>query len=183
MRRALTVLALASVLANPASGLAQSPAQLSPRQLCVNVMAPAGPLDAGAFLKGVADGTIVVQAVGDCGNQTATPVASHPITGTFTFPYRFSDVGTYCQGLHDNADIRPGLPVTVADQAGAVVGVSSLGSGVVVLDAEKSMMCVFPFDVDVTEAPFYQISIGSRQGPIYSLADMQSMNWSVAFTP
>lgn len=89
-----------------------------------------------------------------------------------------------CRPDGDYDKVVAGVPVVVLDQAGTVVGATTLKRGSPAFTVlNPSMACQFAFGIgDVPDAAFYSISVGSWEGPTYSLADMQAMDWQVSLT-
>ncbi len=102
------------------------------------------------------------------GPTTTTAPASHDLTGTI--------FGGACSA---GGDPYFGLPVTVTNQSGQVVGTGSVGgSG---LPLGSSGACTDTFNVGQVPAheTFYGIHIGSLPVVNFSLAQVKQSNWDV----
>lgn len=123
--------------------------------------------------------------VAACGGPAATPVPSPTaapptIIGSLTVKDSFSqaNLDAPCQGVPDHyPEVKQGAQVTVTDGAGAIVGLGTL-----IAPTSGKAPCVFTFTVQVTQVPFYQITIASHSGLKYTLAEMQAANWTVTTT-
>jgi hypothetical protein len=112
---------------------------------------------------------------------TLTLVPDDPHTFTFDLP---------CFGSDGYDDLYPGAQVTVSDSASRLIATGSiyLSKGVRTppLDSSKATLvsgCEFAFNVlRVPDTDFYSIKIANREGPVYSRADLEAMNWTVALT-
>jgi hypothetical protein len=74
-------------------------------------------------------------------------------------------VGTPCQSPTSVPDVTPGVPVRVLDPAGAELGASALGSGVLAEAPDRTgYRCNFPFEVaNVPGGPEeYVVVVGTR---------------------
>lgn len=84
-----------------------------------------------------------------------------------------------CKGASGYDDIAEGASITAKDQAGTIVGATTLGPGEI---AGTTNACSFQFAMDVTPATFYTFAIGHRGGPTYSTADLDGKGWMVSLT-
>ncbi|HYZ12202.1 MAG TPA: hypothetical protein VFA08_01145 [Actinomycetota bacterium] len=87
----------------------------------------------------------------------------HDITGTLSAPE--------CGGGYDieNASVH------IRDESDKLIGSSSTG-----FDTTSGAGCEVAFTVrDVPRASFYQIRIGTHDGPSYSHSEMRSANWDL----
>jgi len=79
----------------------------------------------------------------------------------------------------------PGSKVTVTDQAGVIVGSTTVPTSGTVTSGTSplgtpGLMCTFTFDVTVSDAPtFYTFQIGNMKGPTFSHDEMVANGWSV----
>lgn len=80
-----------------------------------------------------------------------------------------------CYGREGYDDLRIGAAITVTDQAGVIIARGSIDDS----DSRGTRCTLFGTIPDVPETAFYQFEVGHREGPSYSLADMQDANWTV----
>lgn len=105
--------------------------------------------------------------------------AVHTIGGTLALidPNAYSAASGDCTGLGGFGDIQSGVSVVMRDGAGAIIGSAPPSKGITI----DSSTCDVTFRLErVPDAAFYVITIGGRDGPTYSRADMNTMNWDVA---
>lgn len=146
-------------------------------------------------------GLAVVAAVvlsGGGGKETQT------ITGTFTLFDIGGVIGGHesCSGDGGYSDIDAGMPVTVRDGDGTIVGgtstrhstrdelVASLteeeNSGVdeaeELLDGLEGSICTLRFEVEVDDADFYEVEVGNRGSLSYRKAELAERDWVVEFS-
>lgn len=130
---------------------------------------------------------------------TATPAQTRPSTGAANdlrgdillfgpaedWPGN-GDPDFECQGqmVSDGyADIDEGLPITVRDQDGKVVGTGTLETGKTKRDAGGATACDFPFVINnLPDRDFYTISAGRRGEITYSEGDLKSKGWRVVLS-
>ena len=113
---------------------------------------------------------------------TSTTVATHFVTGTFLLRQEGNILGATCMGRDGYDDIKPTTQVTIKDQAGMLLAVTSLGSGAGVAASGKPgvVYCRWSFSLsDVPEVGFYQFETGRRGAVTYSAADMRQKSWHV----
>jgi hypothetical protein len=122
-----------------------------------------------------------------------TTQPTYSITGTFTLlgleddQVGDSDVGTGTYTVDDNGDcsgtggyddVQEGLQVTVADEAGTVIGTGYLLAG-----EQTSGGCMLRFKIDgIRPAKFYKVTVGRRGEISYSHAEMEAQGWFVELT-
>jgi hypothetical protein len=115
--------------------------------------------------------------------QTTTAPVAHILNGQLAlggFGQVNPDV-TVCFGYDGYSDIVDGTPVVVKDGNGSIIGTSQLGPGTFTHSTESE--CVFTFTVtDLPDVPFYSIEISHRGAQAFSREQLDSMNWTVAFT-
>src|SRR5690242_10748188 len=70
--------------------------------------------------------------------------------------------GLPCQPKAAFADVSPGSEVVVRDQADVIVGKASLLTSAYAPDRRH---CKMPFEIDAAPSSFYQLKIGTREGP------------------
>jgi hypothetical protein len=118
-------------------------------------------------------------ALAACGAAapSATPEPStHVVAGTLTFT---EPNPPSCDGQGGYADIRAGADLLVVDGGGATIGKGTLSQGTGI----RGGGCVFSFLAEgVPEAPFYSVRIGDRDGPTWTLEEMEALGWSVSLT-
>ena len=106
------------------------------------------------LLAGCADvvgGTAQVDA-----DATFTAFGTHTLYAT---PTSFISEGAGCEGKNGYNDIQEGVPVTLYDQGGDIVGGSALESGVY----NGAGACLFTFTIhDVPFRAFYEYEVGDR---------------------
>ena len=110
----------------------------------------------------------------------------HVISGSFSL--LDDDLGTApsssplkhgCWGTGGYDDIRIGLPVVIRDGNGTIIAKDELWNG----KTAGWNKCVFPFYVfNVTDADFYEISVGNRGSVVYSRDDLQQNDWHVTLS-
>lgn len=89
-------------------------------------------------------------------------------------------VGETCYGDGGYDDIAAGTQVRVTNQDGTLIGTDSLEEG---QPNAARTRCTFRFTVGgLPEATFYTFEVSHRGGLTYSAAEMEAMNWQVAFT-
>jgi hypothetical protein len=87
----------------------------------------------------------------------------------------FSMFGSDCQRSGGHDDIGPGTSVTIRNESGSTIGTGSLGAGEGV-----SGGCAYPFAIDgVPDAKFYRVEVSHGGEVEYSLAEMESNEWTV----
>jgi hypothetical protein len=92
----------------------------------------------------------------------------------------YSSSGSFCTGQGGYSDQRAGVKVAVLDTNGKTVATSTLGNGKV---DYSGYTCVFDFKVpDVPKSSDYSVEIGTRSGPDYTYADLESEGWDITLT-
>ena len=107
----------------------------------------------------------------------------HTITGTFDLYGGSSSIspnvlvlGSTCSGEGGYSDIQAGMPITVKDENGKILGATSLGEG-----SGSAFDCTFTYTfTDVGDASIYSIEGGRRGAVSYTKDQMESQNWTVA---
>jgi hypothetical protein len=92
---------------------------------------------------------------------------------------------TECTGFRGYSDMQQGAQVVVKDGSGNVIGTSQLGTGALSnYDPTIGMgTCTLSFAVDnLPDVPFYSVEVSHRGAQAFSKEQLDSMNWSVAFT-
>jgi len=111
---------------------------------------------------------------------------------------------TDCEGTGGYSDVDEGMPVTVRDQRGNIVGSSAtrhaesldelarrLGDSDKPADVSRAhelitqsrgIACVLLFDVEVGNADFYEIEVGRRGKISYSKKELEQRKWRVTLT-
>jgi hypothetical protein len=90
-----------------------------------------------------------------------------------------------CIGLGFYSDLQAGAPVTVKNEAGAIVGIGSLSDGAWAKGGggttDQVVGCTFSFSVpNLPAANFYTVEVSHRGGLTYSRAELESNGWWVA---
>lgn len=121
--------------------------------------------------------------------QTGVLVQKHPIVGSLVIVkgmpddqrYETSGSGTSatCTGSGGYSDIQPGLPVTIKDEVGKIIGTTSLGSGSPGTDYFSGCTMSFSFDA-VPDANIYSVEAGRRGAVSYTKAQLEGNGWKVA---
>lgn len=81
-----------------------------------------------------------------------------------------------CSGLRGYEDIEAGVQVRVTNETGQIIAVSNL-EPLIASDDE----CRFTFTSEVSRSAFYTFSIVDRGEVTYSHAEMEELDWNVAF--
>jgi hypothetical protein len=119
---------------------------------------------------------------------TAEPSETHTVAGTVLLVDQdnFSSetplnphVGETCAGRDDYSDIQPGVPIRALDEAGSIVGLSSLPIGEIIFVRTRSFGCEFSWTIEVKDTDFYVFEIADRGGPTYSRAELEDAGWTV----
>jgi hypothetical protein len=114
----------------------------------------------------------------------------HMVMGSFSILPSDDNTSNYtgsrdggCQALGGYSDVKEGVPVTLKDGEGRLLGTSTLGSGTLgnTPDSPDQRACVFGFSFsDIPQVPFYTVEIGRRGEVSYSLADLQARSWTIS---
>jgi hypothetical protein len=140
---------------------------------------------------------VVVVLLAGCGGtaQTAEPTPeptpeAFTIDGTFTLYADEDSIITQtgeggpnviaCAGSGGYDDIEAGLGVVVRNEDGTTIGTGELTQEGLD-DPGSETECTFAFSIDVPEAEFYSIEVGSRGELTYSAAEMEDQGWRVSF--
>lgn len=114
---------------------------------------------------------------------TPTPAGDHTITGKVTIRqstdgnYNFTQLPVGCRGAGGFADLQEGADVWVYDAGETLIAKGTIGASEYV----RSEGCVLSFTVtDVPDSDFYQLKINTRDAPVYSMAEMEEMDWTVS---
>jgi hypothetical protein len=118
-------------------------------------------------------------------SSTASSSAPTTVSGSLSLhdPDSFSGLssGTACEGSNGYNDITQGAQVTVSDNSGSILAVSS--SGMSAGTADGSGNCVFSFTIDnVPYSQFYQFQVSHRGQLAYSYQQLSSDNFQIATT-
>ena len=88
--------------------------------------------------------------------------------------------GTTCRGKDGYSDLGPGMPVTVKDENGKLLGATSLGPATLVgTGTGGSAFCRFSFNVMVDPAQIYSIEPGRRGAVSYPRHELEANGWRV----
>lgn len=74
-------------------------------------------------------------------------------------------------------DIKAGARVSITNESGAIIAIATLAPYDV-----SSGRCLFQFEADVPEAPFYTISLGRRGDLPFAFAELEAAHWHVELT-
>lgn len=101
------------------------------------------------------------------GTSSSATTAVH---GTLTLPDGgYTSVGSTCSGSGGYQDISAGVAVTIGDQGGRTLAVTSLGTG-----GFGNGGCIFPFSAQVAAATTYTVTISHRGTQTFTPADVAS---------
>lgn len=101
---------------------------------------------------------------------SGSPAATTAVHGSLTLPDGgYTSVGSVCSGSGGYQDISAGVAVTIGDQAGKTLAVTSLGAG-----GFGGGGCVFPFSASVPAAASYTVTISHRGTQVFPAADVAS---------
>jgi hypothetical protein len=176
-------------VADPAERIAQMVAaqSVAHRRVVARRMVGRGLL-ALVFVALVAGGGVLLVRRGEA------PSTGHTLTGrlqliqargqatpTFT---RASGSPRDCVGAGDNSEVQVGMPISVEDERGVLIGRAWLGSGQVTTPGSRSSpACSFAFTIhDLASATTYRITPGDRDPVDVSLEQLQSAGWEVTLT-
>jgi hypothetical protein len=117
-----------------------------------------------------------------CASAPSTTVdTDETIVGTLLLKERVNPDVRPCIGKEGYDDIQGGAQVVVTDQTGSIIATGSLAPGTPV-EAGAAYLCQFAFTVSVpNDRDFYSIEVSHRGKLTYSLAEMESVGWSVEF--
>jgi len=116
--------------------------------------------------------------------QTGALSPKHTITGTLELVDTSTDFpsidvsGSTCHGKSGYSDIAPGMPVTVKDESGKLLGATTLlfGTG-------STTHCDFDFTIDgVGDASIYSVEGGRRGAISYTKAQLEANGWTVGLS-
>lgn len=135
---------------------------------------------------------VVLSACGGGGAGSESDTKGQSITGTMTMITGPADadydrnpaVGGSCEGSGGFDDIRSGASVVVRNEDGTTIASGRLEPGEITSVYKGTIpTCEWAFEVrDVPAAEFYEIEVSHRGGLQYSKAEMEEMNWEVAFS-
>jgi hypothetical protein len=113
--------------------------------------------------------------------QSGALSPKHTINGTFVLrgdSDTISNVGSTCFGDSGYSDIGPGMPVTVKDESGKILGATVLGTG-----SGNQNQCTFMFAMSgVGDAAIYSVEGGRRGAVSYPRAQLEANGWTVALS-
>lgn len=153
-------------------------------------------------LLGLAFGAIVVLGCGGGGSDSTPGPTPSPATQTLTGQLVLSEehiaeidfYSSTCRGGGGYQDITVGASVIVRNQAEDVIATGDLGTGQRIGGPPArsvsllgytfgSKPCSFPFAVEIPrDFEFLHIGVSHRDGPIYSLQDLEASGWEVGIT-
>ena len=103
-----------------------------------------------------------------CSSQDASPQEETPTTTMYTLQGELGPSFTDCINL-------PHSRVVVTDESGTVIGTTTASGDT----NGPGNGCVIEFTVEVPEADFYTLRIGSHDGPTYSRTELEEASWTV----
>jgi len=113
--------------------------------------------------------------------QSGALTPKHTINGTFVLNGDSDSIltlGTTCWGDDGYSDLAPGMPITVKDESGKILGATSLGTG-----TGNSSRCTFTFVLDgVGDANIYSVEGGRRGAVSYPRSQLEDSGWTVALS-
>jgi len=116
-----------------------------------------------------AGGLLAVAHAQQTGSATHTrstvPHGGHHLVGAIAAPS--------CDGGYAIAHAA----VTVRDEHGTIIASGTTGD-----PDTRDTSCAAAFTLDVPAATFYQIRIGTHDGPVWSAAELAAQNWSPILT-
>ncbi|MBS2535367.1 hypothetical protein KGQ20_21615 [Catenulispora sp. NF23] len=103
-------------------------------------------------------------------SSSASSSATTAVHGTLTLPDGgYSSVGTTCSGSGGYQDINAGVAVTIGDQTGKTLAVTSLAAGTF-----GGGGCQFAFSTNVAAATTYTVTISHRGTQTFMPAEVAS---------
>lgn len=121
----------------------------------------------------------------------AAEIKGHVLSGTISVPTKIATTyGKECTTGKDSDynDIREGRTLPVKDETGTVIGRAVLRQGFAsgpptYKGSTATNACLFTFLIDeVPIVKFYTVALGRHGELTYSLADLETMRWSLALT-
>jgi hypothetical protein len=144
-----------------------------------------------AMTRGLLGAVLAAALVAGCGGGAATTPtvpSVHTVTGSLVLSGDGAVNITFptCAGAGGYDDIHSGASLTVLNEASTIIGTTSLAAGTWANRTDKLAGlagCWFDFTIpSVPEATFYTVKIGSRAGPSWSRADMETQSWKISLT-
>lgn len=145
---------------------------------CGGVAAPAGSQPTPQII------TVLVTPVPQSPSAKPSPSAApseaetHRVVGELVLHGAGTSGSRPCAGEGGYSDVQGGMPITVRDAGGTVIGSASLGNG----STNTAGACRFSIDVTVPRSDFYTFALGRRGEISYSYAEMTEQGWHVYFT-
>lgn len=103
-------------------------------------------------------------------SSSTSSSATTAVHGTLTLPDGgYSSIGTTCSGSGGYQDISAGVAVTIGDQTGKTLAVTSLGAG-----SFGGGGCQFPFSASVPAAASYTVTISHRGTQVFPASAVAS---------
>ena len=113
----------------------------------------------------------------NAGGSAAAEALDGNVVGTVSTPGTTVDGACLYYGPTTGySDIDTGANVVIKDEADVTVGAGTLGTPTF----KNSLGCQFPFTTQVGPAKFYHLTIGQREGPTVTEADLKADNWKWA---
>jgi len=131
--------------------------------------------------------------VSGCGRAPPPPVPPAPVErelrGEYTVHGLYPEIdgtrrsGQPCQAADVGyPEIGPGTMVTVWDNAGAVLGTSTLGPGTLKVDVLRTQHCVHHFALRVPDAAAYRIEVDARGTVEFTRPDLERTGWKAGLS-
>jgi hypothetical protein len=115
----------------------------------------------------IALGVATVLALAACGSGSSAPVAPASLGNNMTGTLSADE----CGGGYDIANAN----VEVRDEADKIIGAGNTSG-----DMGYGVGCKVEFTIlDLPDADFYQITIGSHGGPTYTMDELDALNWNL----
>jgi hypothetical protein len=116
----------------------------------------------------------VALLVAGCGNEPATGApAENPAAATHTLTGTMLSSGQGCDDYRYDYDTDH-APVRVTDETGTLIGTTTTSGDV-------GPLCTVTFTVKgLPTAKFYEVTIGTHQGPSYSYEELEASDWNIA---
>jgi hypothetical protein len=116
----------------------------------------------------IALGVATVLALAACGSSSNAPLDAPASLGNNLSGTLSADE---CGGGYDIANAN----VEVRDEADKIIGAGNTSG-----DTGSGVGCMVEFAIaDLPDADFYQITIGTHDGPTYTMAELDALNWNL----
>jgi len=115
----------------------------------------------------------VALLVAACGNEPAGAAAESPAAATHTLTGTMLSSGNGCDDYRYDYNTDH-APVQVMDESGTLIGTTTTSGDV-------GPLCTVTFSVSgLPTAKFYEVTIGTHQGPSYSYEELEASDWVIA---